>query len=192
MNPDASYGLLGFSAGVDAALQTHPANDDLIMTKVGVKDFGLPLLHVAVGLPYNVDVMAHGLGAEGVTIFGGGLRYGVYKSGILTPFLPSVVLAGNGDDVSADQFSATHYSFDATASWDLPFINPFIGVGYDHTTVEALKSDIPGQAGLSAGGEGSRLAVGADLKPLPFVRVRGAYMLLHGIPAVLANVGVTF
>ena len=46
--------------------------------------------------------------------------------------------------------------------------------------------------GLAATATGSRLAAGIDITPFPFVDLRGAYMIFHGISGYELNVGVGF
>jgi hypothetical protein len=127
----------------------------------------------------NVDVIVHGMSAEGVRVQGGGVRYGLFKSGLVTKFLPSVGVSAFYDRAEHAVFRADHYSVNASASWDLPIVSPFAGVGYDNTKVKIESAVLPGVAGMSATANGSRLAAGADFTPFPFLRLRGAYTLIN-------------
>ncbi len=185
-------GFPGFEVGFVGATQFRPDKDDRILRDAGVKAFGLPLLHVGVGLPMNFDVVAHGLSVQGASIFGGGVRYGLFKSGLLTKFLPSVGVSVFADKVNHAAFSATHYAANASAMWDLPVVAPFVGFGYDQTKVSVGAATFAGVTGLSETAKGTRLTAGADLTPLPFARIRAAYMLLHGVPGATISLGVKF
>lgn len=186
-----ALGMPGFDIGVVSTLQTRPDRDDVILRAPGVKAFGLPMIQAEIGLPFNVDVIAHGISGEGATILGGGLRYGIHKSGLISP-LPDVSISVLGDKVNQTYFSATHYSLNAAVSLQLPIVHPYLGVGYDVTKVTVGSAALPAAAGASATARGSRLTAGVDLSPLPFVHVYGAYTLLHGIPGVDLGLGVRF
>ena len=190
--PGRALGFPGFEVGVVGATQFRPDRDDLILRNAGVKAFGLPLIHAAVGLPFRIDLVAHGVSAQGASIFGGGVRCGLFKSGLLTKFLPSVGVSAFGDKVNHGAFNAVHYAFNASAVWNLPFVEPFFGAGLDTTKVTVGAAAVPGVAGLSATATGSRITAGADVKPFPMVRLRAAYMLLHGIPGALFHIGIKF
>ena len=187
-----TLGMPGFWAGVVGSVQMRPDNNDLILRNAGVKAFGVPMVEVGVGLPFKVDVIVHGVKAYDATIFGGGLRYGLYRTELLTTFLPNVSVSAFGDKVNHKYFGATHGGFNAVATWDLPIVKPFILAGYDVTKVTVGSASTPGVAGLSETARGSRFSLGAELAPLPFIRVRGAYTMRHGLPGFDFGLGASF
>lgn len=187
-----SLGMPGFEAGALGAVQSKPNKDDLILRNAGVDVFGLPLLYAGVGLPFNVDVVAHGMKAQGVSVMGGGLRYGIFQSSLLTKFLPSVGVSGFVDQVTHSAFKATHLGANLCAGWDLPLITPFLGVGLDSTKLTVREATVPGVLDLSDTAKGSRFTAGAEITPFPFVRLRGAYLLLHGVSGGLLSLGAQF
>ena len=174
------------------AVQFSPDKNDLILKNAGVKAFGLPLLEVGVGLPFKVDVIAHGMKIYDATVFGAGLRYGLYRTDLLDTFLPNVSVSAFGDRVNHKSFSATHGGFNAAATWNLPIIKPFFAAGFDITTLKVGAATTPGVAGLSATARGSRFSAGAELTPFPFFALRAAYTLRHGMPGFDAGLGVKF
>ncbi|MEK7388362.1 MAG: hypothetical protein AAB036_01545 [Elusimicrobiota bacterium] len=187
-----TIGFPGFWAGIVAGVQTQPDKDNLILRNAGVKAFGLPMVEVGVGLPFKVDVVAHGVKAYDASIFGAGLRYGLYRTELLTTFLPNLSVSAFADRVNHKYFSATHGSFNAAATWDLPIVKPFLAAGLDITRVKVGSASTAGVTGLTATARGSRYSLGAELSPFPFARVRGAYTVRHGRPGFDFGLGAAF
>lgn len=187
-----ALGFPGFELGVVGATQFRPDKDNLILRDANVKAFGLPLLHAAAGLPWNIDVVAHGLKAQNAGIFGGGLRCGLFKNGLLTKFMPDVGVSVFADKVNHPNFNAVHYAGNLNAGWDLPLVKPFLGAGFDSTKVTVGAAQTAGVTGLSATAKGARWTAGADLTPFPFINLRAAYLLLHGVPGASFSLGAKF
>ena len=190
-----SIGFPGFDVGVVAMTQFHPDRDNAILKATADHAFGLPLVQAEVGLPFNFDVIAHGVGYGGASIVGGGLRYGLWRTSMLDP-LPDISISAFGDKLNQKYFNATHYSVNASVSWALPILHPYAGVGYDITKV-TLSPTLPSVAGVSVAGDsatarGTRLTVGLDVSPLPLVHAFAAYSLRHGEPGVDIGVGARF
>jgi hypothetical protein len=187
-----TYGFPGFWVGGDAVLQSKPNSNDLILRDANVHSFALPMVQVGVGLPFQTDVVVHGVGAYGVSIFGGGLRKSLFRTNMIESFLPNVSVSAFGDKVNAGAFSAAHGAANATAMWNLPVVKPFVEAGYDLTKVTVGASQVPGLAGVSATSNGTRLEGGVDLTPFPFFDLRLAVLELHGILGGQLGLGVTF
>lgn len=187
-----AIGFPGFWAGVVAGVQTRPDRDDRVLRDAGVSAFGLPLIEAGVGLPFKVDVIVHGVTAKGLTVYGGGLRYGIYRTDLVDSFLPNLSVSAFGDKVNHAYFSASHGSVNAAATWNLPIVKPYVLAGFDVTEVKVGAATLPGVAGTKATARGSRFSVGADVHPLPLISLRGAYTMRHGIPGFDAGLGVQF
>jgi hypothetical protein len=187
-----TYGVPGFWVGGDAVLQDHPDRNDVILRNSGVHSFALPMIQAGVGLPFGIDVIAHGVGAYGVTILGGGVRKSLYRTELLTTFLPNVSVSAFGDKVNAGPFSATHGAANATATWDFPILKPFVEAGYDATKVMVGAAQAVGLAGVSATANGTRFSAGIDLTPFPFFDLRLAMLELHGITGGQLGLGLKF
>ena len=187
-----TYGVPGFWIGGDAALQTRPDRNDLILRDSNVHSFALPMVQAGVGLPFQTDVIVHGVGAYGATILGGGVRKSLYRTGLVDTFLPNVSISAFGDKVNAGPFNASHGAVNASATWNLPIIKPFVEAGYDITKVAVGAAQAPGLVGVSATANGTRLAGGVDLTPFPFFDLRLALLDLHGIAGGQLGLGVTF
>lgn len=177
-----ALGFPGFRLDAMAVVQSRPDRNNHVMRDAGVKAFGFPMVEATIGLPYKIDVVAHGMQANHVGVFGGGLRYCVFKSGLLTKFIPNVGLAAYGDKVNHSAFRATHFSINAGLSWNFPIIEPFLGAGLDSTRVTVGSSALsPTNVGISATANGSRFVGGLELTPFPFTRIHAAFTLLHGM-----------
>ena len=187
-----ALGMPGFWAGVVGAVQLRPDANDRVLRDAGVKAFGVPLIEAGVGLPFKIDVIVHGMSAMGASIYGGGLRYGVYRTDLVDSFMPNVSISAFGDKVNHKYFSASHGALNAAATWNLPIVKPFFVAGYDVTEVKVGAATFPGVAGTKATARGSRFSAGVDVHPLPFVSLRGAYTLRHGISGFDLGLGARF
>jgi hypothetical protein len=187
-----TYGFPGFWLGGDAILQTRPDANDLILRDANVHSFALPMIQAGVGLPFQTDVIVHGVGAYGVTIMGGGIRKSLYRTAAIDPVLPNVSISAYGDKVNAGPFNATHGSANAIAMWNIPIIKPFLEAGYDATKVTVGAAATPGLDGVSATANGTRYSAGVDFTPFPFFDLRLAIADLHGITAGQLGLGITF
>ncbi|MDP3541628.1 MAG: hypothetical protein Q8T11_04085 [Elusimicrobiota bacterium] len=187
-----TLGMPGFWVGAVGAVQLRPDRDNRILRDSGVKAFGLPLIEAGVGLPLKIDVIVHGIGANGASIYGGGVRYGLYRTDLVDSFMPNVSISAFGDKVNHKHFSASHGALNAAATWNLPIVKPFFVAGYDVTEVKVGAATTAGVSGAKATARGSRFSAGVDLHPLPFISLRGAYTLRHGIPGFDIGLGAQF
>jgi hypothetical protein len=194
-NSGRSLGFPGFDVNASAVIQAEPSSDNAILNLADVDAFGVAMLQASVGLPLtDLDVAVRGVSYGGLSIMGAGLRYGVFKSGLATKFIPDISLGAFYDVIDFDYFKGSHMSFDVAASFDLPIIKPYAVAGIDRTTVEAQ-----GLTGLNASVNGvdatvtkPRYTLGVKLSPLPLVYIYGAYNILHGENGYTAGLGVRF
>jgi hypothetical protein len=192
-NSGRAIGFPGFEAGIDASMQAKPSTDNLILRNAKVKAFGLPMAHVGAALPLvGADVMLRGVSYSGFSIIGGGLRVPVLKSGTLTKFIPDVSVSAYYDVIDFKYFKGTHMSFDAAASFDIPVIKPFVGVGLDRTNLEVKNVSVAAMNGKSGTISKPRYTLGVRLSPLPLLYVYGAYNILHGQTGYSAGAGLKF
>jgi hypothetical protein len=175
-----TVGFPGFDVGAVGMIQAQPDTDNVILKAAKVKAFGLGLLQGSVALPFlGADLAVRGVTYSNLSVVGGGVRYPIFRSGTLTAFLPDVSVSAFYDAVKFDYFTARHLSADLAASFDLPFIKPFAGIGYDRTKVE-IKGVSAEFNGMDAIVAKPRYTAGARITPFPFLYVFGAYTLLHG------------
>lgn len=195
-----ALGFPGFRLDVLGVVQSRPDRANVIMHAAGIKAFGIPMLEAAVGLPGKIDLVVHGLEVNHVSIIGGGVRYGIFKSGLLTKPIPNIGVGFFGDKASHSFFKATHFGANISASWNLPIVTPFIGAGFDTTKIVVGAAANPAltaaqnAALVSAhtSASGSRFTAGVDVTPFPFARIHAAYVLLHGIGGGKFGLGVQF
>jgi len=191
-NSGRSLGFPGFEAGLAATVQAKPSVENRILRDADVKAFGVPMLHAGAALPIiGADVMVRGVGYSGFSIIGGGLRKSVLKSGTLTKFIPDVSVAAYYDVITYNYFKGSHLSLDASASFDIPVIKPYVGVGIDRTTLE-IKNVNAALNGVDATISKPRYTVGVRLSPLPLLYVYGAYNILHGQAGYSLGAGAKF
>ncbi|MBI5745348.1 MAG: hypothetical protein HY952_12465 [Elusimicrobia bacterium] len=191
-NSGRGLGFPGFEAGAAVTLQAKPSAENRILRDADVKTFGAAMLHGGAALPFlGADVMVRGVGYSGFSIIGGGLRKEVLKSGALTKFIPDVSVSAYYDVITYDYFKGSHMSLNAVASFDIPVIKPFAGVGLDRTKIE-IKNVSAALNGTRASISKPRYTLGVRLAPMPLLYVYGAYNILHGQTGYSAGAGVKF
>ncbi|HBA59682.1 MAG TPA: hypothetical protein DCZ92_02435 [Elusimicrobia bacterium] len=195
-NSGRNIGFPGFDVGIAATVQAKPNDNNSILNDSDVNAFGVPLVRASVALPViDADLTLRGLTLSGFSIIGAGVSYNVLKSGTVTKFIPDVSVSAFYDVINYDYFKGSHMSLNAVASFDIPVIKPFIGVGLDRTTLKV--QDVPGAVGtLVNGAEATiskpRYTLGVRFSPLPLLYVYGAYSSLHGQPGYNGGLGVKF
>jgi len=191
-NSGRALGFTGFDAGVAATVQLKPNSKNLILKNADVKAFGLPLVQVSAGLPVvGADITLRGITVSGLSIIGGGVRKSVIKSGALTKFIPDVSISAFYDVIKYDYFKGSHMSVNAAASFDIPIIKPFIGIGLDRTSLE-IKGVSTLLNGVDASISKPRYTLGVKFSPIPLLYVYGAYSSLHGQGGYQAGFGARF
>ncbi|KAF0125216.1 MAG: hypothetical protein FD189_1811 [Elusimicrobia bacterium] len=193
-NSGRSLGFPGFDVNATAVVQSKPSSDNAILNLANVGAFGVAMLQASAGLPLtDLDVAVRGVSYGGLSIMGAGVRYGIFKSGLATKFIPDISVGAFYDVIDFDYFKGSHLSFSAAASFDLPIIKPYAVVGIDRTTVEAQNNTVtPAVNGVDATVTKPRYTLGVRLSPLPLVYVYGAYNILHGEGGYTAGLGVRF
>ena len=187
-----SLGFSGFDVGVRYSAQFYPSKGDTIMLNNGVRTFGLPWVQAEIGLPFKIDGFIRGISYQGLTVSGGGLRYGLYAPSD-KPWAPQVLVSGVGDTVVHQDFSASHFGANVVASAGTHFFLPYVGAGFDRTRLVARSSVLdPALNGTSATTLESRFTAGVRLKPSQFTYVNLAYVLAHGQSGAEAGLGVRF
>ena len=191
-NSGRTLSFPGFDIGLGAVVQFKPNSKNLVLKNAGVDSFGLPYVQVSAGIPLTgTDVVLRGISVSGFSIIGGGLRYGVYKSGV-AKFIPDVMVSAFYDTIKYDYFKGNHYSFNVSASFDIPIIKPFVGLGYDKTKLEIKNNPVVALNGVEAKTGESRMTIGAKIIPFPFTYLFGAYSMLHGNAGAQLGLGIKF
>lgn len=93
-----------------------------------------PWLQADIGMPFRVDGFIRASSYQGLTIAGGGLRWGITRpSEMLGSFQPMLVVSAHS--ASAQDFSASHYNASLVLSMKFKYFVPYIGGGVDYTTL---------------------------------------------------------
>lgn len=139
------YGVsanLGF-AGLDVGIKLNTTNvSNEIMREEGTSQLFVPMVNAALGLVYGFDIMAKYGYFYGSNLYGIGLRYDVYDSSVL--FIPSITVQGMYSilniNSSSNKVNNSNIALGAVATFPIPFVTPYIGVGWDRTNTEAKSS----------------------------------------------------
>lgn len=93
-----------------------------------------PWIQADIGMPFRIDGFIRASSYQGLTVAGGGLRWGITRpSEVLGAFQPMIVLAAHS--ASARDFSATHYNASLVLSMKFKYFVPYVGGGVDYTTL---------------------------------------------------------
>lgn len=122
----------GFQLSGRTALMPSPSKGNTALgnaEREGHKFY--PWIQGEIGLPFRLDGYIRASSFDGLTVAGGGLKWGIIRpTEILYTFQPMVVvLAESGVHES---FSLTHYSADFVLSFRLPYVVPYLGGGVDY------------------------------------------------------------
>jgi hypothetical protein len=187
-----SLGFSGFDVGVRYSSQFYPSKGNNIMRSNGVRNFGLPWIQAEIGLPFKIDGFIRGTSYQGLTVSGGGIRYGLYSPSD-KPWTPQVLVSAVGHSVVHQSFSASHFGADIVASMGNQAIMPYAGVGIDRTRLVVRSSSLdPTLNGTNVTTVASRFTVGLRVKPYQFTYISLAYLLLHGQSGAEAAAGIRF
>lgn len=123
--------------GEDRATKQHTALGD--RDEVGSVVY--PWLQADIGMPFRIDGFIRASSYQGLTIAGGGLRWGITRPNeMLGSFQPMLVVAAHS--ASARDFSATHYNASLVLSMKFKYFVPYIGGGVDYTTLNINQASL--------------------------------------------------
>lgn len=187
-----SLGFSGFDIGARGGMQFTPDRDDRILRNHGVKAFGLPWVQAEIGLPFKFDGFIRGISYQGLTIAGGGLRYGLRKLSD-TPWSPQMLFSSVGHSVVHQHFSASQLGGSLVVSAGIPVFTPYVGAGFDRTRLVVRSSTLdPNLNGSVVTTIESRYTAGMQFRPWTFCYIHLAYVLLHGQSGSEAGMGLRF
>jgi hypothetical protein len=174
---------LGFDIGVHVPI-VGLQDDDFILRDNGSTSEAF-WGQIELGLPAKIGLIGRfGKILDGDTI-GGGLRYGLYKSAV--PFLPSVSISALYDKMKHPNFNLITYTGNAVLSFELPFIDPYVGGGYDSSKMtSASGTTLEGKA------DGTRVEAGVNIHLIPFTYINLAGGLANGEKMYHGGAGVRF
>ncbi len=187
-----SLGLSGWDVGARGGMQFYPSKGDQVLLRNGVRAFGLPWVQAEVGLPWGIDGFVRGVSYQGLTITGGGIRYGLLKLND-APWKPQLLLSGVAHSVVHQYFSASHGGVGLVGSMGTQTFTPYVGAGFDRTRVVVRSSTLdPTLYGQVVTTLESRFTGGIQYRPWTFVYAHAAYVLMHGQSGGEAGAGIRF
>ncbi len=165
----------GFDIGVSvSAVKTSADNftsEDYFYAPFITAETQLPILGLGVAL--------RGTQYDGFKSLGGGLKW----HGSLA--LINLSAAAFYDHYGTDYYDGNHYSLSASASVNILFLTPYVGIGYDYSelTTKGAFSGEKTDDGVV------RYTAGVNFHPLPLFYVYGAYIILNTARASKAVLG---
>lgn len=128
-----------------------------------VGDVFYPWLQADIGLPFRIDGFIRASSYQGMTIAGGGLRWGITQPNeMLGSLQPMLVVAAHS--ASARDFSASHYNASLVLSMKIKYFVPYIGGGVDYTTLHVNSVAATALAGEREYAATARGTVGMNFK----------------------------
>ncbi len=185
-------GFSGFELSADDAVQFDPDKNDAILRSGGDSPISLPIVQADIGMPYRFDGFVRGMSYQGLTMAGGGLRYGLLKTND-KPWAPQLLALVEGDVATDPYFSATHYGGNIAASIGNRFIAPYLGAGFDATRV-TVGSDAADSTlnGTSVAVLEPRFTAGTQIVLRAFVYAHLSYVYMHRQNGAQGGLGVRF
>jgi len=114
-----------------------------IMKAENTTELYVPMFTAAVGLPYDLEILAKYGYMQDTNIYGAGLRYLILEDKDL--IIPAVTIQGMYTMLNAkdgeNKVDGNNLGFGAVATFNLPVVTPYIGVGWDMTKVNPKSSN---------------------------------------------------
>lgn len=188
--------VLGFP-GLDIGIHVPVMpvlKDDTIIRSSNINVVALPILQAEVGLPGRTDLIVRYTSYDTSSLMGFGLRFGLVHGTL--PGAPSLaiqsvysMLSVNTDD---NMFTASSLGVLLSASFNLVLIDPYIGIGYDTTTVTPDASLGLSDPALKGNASGVRVEGGVNIALLPSTYFRVGVALTGGEMGGTASLGMKF
>ena len=151
-----------------------------------------PWLQADIGMPFRLDGFIRASSYQGMTIAGGGLRWGITSPNeMLGSLQPMLVVAAHS--ASARDFSASHYNGSLVISMKFKYFVPYIGGGVDYTTLHINQATFaPTLMGSSEYVTTARGTVGLNFKLPSYLDLSLAANYAHYGLGAEASVSVRF
>lgn len=131
----------------------------------------------------GLGVVVRGTDMNGFESLGGGLKYNF-------SVLDTVhfALGAFYDRAKTDWYTQDHYSASASASMNVLFLTPYVGIGYDYGEIETRGFT----HNRSSSDGAARYTAGVNFKPFPFVYVFASYTKTAGNEGFQGGLGLNF
>ena len=143
--------------------------------------FAAPFIMAETELPFlGMGVAVRGTSYDGLDSIGGGLKWHQ------TVAIVNLSAAAFYDHYKTDYYDGNHYSASASASVNVLFATPYIGIGYDYSSLKVKDIHKKSDDDLL------RYTAGVNLHPLPLFYVYGAYTYSKYNHGFQGGVGINF
>lgn len=180
---------LGFPIGFDFGV--HVPVVSLKDENVVLKDDGSTAQalwgQAEVGLHGRINMIGRLGTFEDANMVGAGLRYGFFRP--VLPGFPSASITVLWGEMDHDFFELETISINAVMSMDLPFVHPYLGGGYDMTTLNPKDSV---NAASDGEAKGYRVEGGINVSVFPFTYFNLGVGLANGERLYHVGAGAKF
>ena len=143
--------------------------------------FYAPFIMAEKELPFlGLGVAARGTSYDGFDSIGGGLKW--HQTVAIVHLSASAFY----DHYKTDSYDGNHYSVSASASVNVLFATPYVGIGYDYSSLDAKDFH------KKTNDDVVRYTAGVNLHPLPLFYVYGAYTYSKYNHGFQGGVGINF
>lgn len=143
--------------------------------------FYAPFVMAETQLPYlGLGVAVRGTSYDGFNSIGGGLKWHQ------TVAIVNLSASAFYDRYNTDAYNGNHYSASASASVNVLFATPYVGIGYDYSSLRVKDSSKKSDNDLI------RYTAGVNLHPLPLFYVYGAYTYTKYNHGFQGGLGINF
>lgn len=147
--------------------------------------FYAPFITAETQLPIlGLGVAARGTSYDGFKSLGGGLKW---NGSVALVNLSAAVFY---DRYKTDYYDGDHYSASASASVNILCLTPYVGIGYDYSTLKV--KDFAPFSGQKSDDGAVRYTAGVNFHPLPLVYLYGAYTYSKYNHGFQGGVGLNF
>lgn len=182
-----TLGFPGFDISARVAGKTVN-NDNTIVKDSGNSSIMWPAAQIELGLPFNIDLLGRYMIIQDASMTGIGIRSCLYKSTL--PGIPSLSIQGMSSslncNVTDNKFTSTTLSAAAIMSFNIPVIDPYIGVGIDQTELkpDSTLSTLKGTA------SGTRIEGGINLSLFPLTYFQIGFGMVNSDLTYTAAFGI--
>ena len=194
-----TLGFPGLDVGIHLPL-LNVSDKDSIVKASGLSYFGFPVLQLEIGLPANLDLLVRYASVSGyasisdASLTGYGLRYGIIRNSM--PFLPNLSVQGISNTVSItageSKIAATSMDVSALASFNIPIVDPYVGLGYYSSTVTPDAAIATPQPGMKGTGTGMRIEAGLNMGLIPLTYLQLGMVYVNGGVGGVLGIGARF
>jgi hypothetical protein len=184
-----SLGFSGFDVGVRSGAILEPRSSDTGLKPSTVAE--VPVVQGEIGMPFSMDGFIRGFNYNGLTIAGGGVKWGFTEVSD-KPFAFRGMLYAAGHAATHKDFSLTSLAVGAVGSFQGDVIEPYFSAACTRTRLDVEDADDPTLVGASVTVVEPQFTVGFNLKPWRF-----AYLTLaaNAVPSKIgaeSSLGIRF